>query len=61
VLSFFDDLMKQGYKLHEINDMDLIQYAKVMQFEANEQKKQAAQERKKIEQENRKRLIAYLG
>jgi uncharacterized tellurite resistance protein B-like protein len=61
VLSFFDELMKQGYKLHEINNMDLIQYAEIMQFEAKERKKQVIEEQKKIEQENRNRLIAYLG
>jgi hypothetical protein len=53
--------MKQGYKLHEINDMDLMQYAEIMRFEAKEQKRQAIEEQKKIEQENRNRLIAYLG
>jgi uncharacterized protein HemY len=60
-MSFFDELMKQGYKLHEINDMDLVQYAEIMRFEAKERKEQAIEEQKKAEKENRDRLIAYLG
>ena len=60
-LSVYAGLMAQGYKLGEIDNMDICRHGEIMQFVKQQQIEEEKQ--KEIDEENAKkqRLIQYLG
>lgn len=60
-LSIYAGLMAQGYKLGEIDTMDICRHGEIMQFVKKQQIEEEKQ--KEIDEENAKkeRLIQFLG
>lgn len=60
-LSVYAGLMAQGYKLGEIDNMDICRHGEIMQFVKKQQIEEEKQ--KEIDEENAKkeRLIQFLG
>ena len=61
LMSIYAGLLVQGYKMHEIDGMDICRYGEVMNFVKKTREKEEKQKAINEENEKKAQLMRYLG